>query len=167
MNHAFEIPSLRRANRYYVTVVALRYVIFAAIAAARAQNALERLLQSLPRPRGSIANAPQRRRRIVPDLAAGQHGAPDGSSKKAQIRKRSGALGEQWKLCGGLTKYLAQRRDSVDQRRGVQQFRRRQHGAWHDQAPQPRFRIGQTAEAQLFAGTQIRNRFGDRGKFPL
>src|SRR4029077_18273843 len=136
MNHAFEIPSLRRANRYYVTVVALRYVIFAALAATGAQNALERLLQRLPRPRGSVANAPQSRRRIVADLAAGQNGASDSSSQKAQIRKRSGALGEQWTFCGGLAKYLAQRSDRIDQRRGFQQFRRRQHCAWHAQASQ-------------------------------
>ena len=59
--------------------------------------------------------------------------------------------------------------DSVDQRRGgIEQFRRRQHGAWHAQALRATASgSAKAAEAQLFAGTQIRDRFGDRRKFPF
>src|SRR2546428_8104392 len=45
MDYAFQAPPLRGADRDHVTAVALRDVIIAALTAAGAQNALERLLQ--------------------------------------------------------------------------------------------------------------------------
>ena len=107
MDYAFEAPPLRGANRDHVTVVALRDVIIAALAAASAQNALQRLLQIFARACDSLAHAPQCRRGIVADFRVGENGPADGSRKEAQICERAGALGEQREFCGGVAKDCA------------------------------------------------------------
>ena len=59
MDHPLEVPPLRCPNRDHVAFIALGNVIVATLAAARAQNALERLLQIFSRACDSFANAPQ------------------------------------------------------------------------------------------------------------
>ena len=98
VHDALHLAPLGRAHRDDEAVVAQRDVIFASVAAARAQHALERFLNRLARAAHAAANPLQFGRGVVADFAVGQHGAANGRRERAKIGNGTGARGEQRKL---------------------------------------------------------------------
>ena len=118
VHDALHLSPLGRAHRNDEAVVAQRDVIFARVAAASAQHALERFLNRLARAAHAGANAPQFGRSVVADFSVGQDGAANGRRERAKIRNGTGARGEQRKLPGGGAGT------------GAAHFRERNRAAW-------------------------------------
>ena len=124
VHDALHLAPLGRAHRDDEAVVAQRDVIFAGVAAARAQHALERFLNRLARAAHAGANAFQFGRSVVADFSVGQDGAADGRRERTKIGDRAGARGEQRKLPSGgagssaraLAKSVAQHGSRVRER---------------------------------------------------
>ena len=94
VHDALHLSPFGRAHRDDEAVVAQRDVIFAGVAAAGAQHALERFLNRFARAAHAGANALQFGRGVVADFSVGQDGAANGGRERAKIRNGTRARGE-------------------------------------------------------------------------
>ena len=102
MHDALHLAPVGRAHGNDEAVVSQRDVVFARIAAARAQDALERFPDRFARVPNAAANAPQFGRSVVADFAVRKHGAADGHGQRTQIRDGGSAGREKRKFPGRI-----------------------------------------------------------------
>ncbi len=173
VHDALHLPPFGRAHRNDEAIVAQRDVVFAGVAAARAQHALAAFSES------SRACAPccarmrlSSGRSIVADFAVRQHGAANRHGQRAQIRNGGSPRGEKRKFSGRGTgvaaatfaKSFAQHGRRVRKRHRIKQHGRREHGDRRFEFRKPSLRIGQRTEAHFAAVAPVGNGFRDQRK---
>src|SRR5207245_637721 len=94
----------------------------------------------------------------------GQDGAAHRSNQGAQVCKRRSARGQQWKLCGVVPETLLQPHHGIEQRRSIEEFHRREHGAGRLEPRKPLLRVGERSKAQVAARAQVGNSLANESK---
>src|SRR4029077_6442352 len=106
----------------YKSFIAQRDVIFPGLGIAGSQDLFERFLNRLASFGDALANAPERRRSIVANLAIRQHAPPDGRQRLPKIPERSDARGQQGKFRRILPELPAQPSGRLEQRSRIQKL---------------------------------------------
>ncbi len=147
VDHALHLTAVGGTHRDHEAVVAQGDVVFAGLFATRAQNLPQRFLDGVARAIDIRPDAFELARSVVTDFAVGQDGASYRSNQGAQVCKRRSARGQQRKLRGVVPEALLQPHHGIEQRRSIEEFRGREHGAGRLELRKPLLGVGERSKA--------------------